>query len=357
MKHMISMNVIYGLTALIAFLLVIGYWKILKNKVKWLSGLYAAVLAINTGYLLLSVSKTLQGALWANRLVYLASVFLPLTMFMIIIDVCQIVYKKKFVLIHIIISIIVFCLAGSGGFVDWYYKDVAITCINGATVLIKEYGPLHSLYGVYLLLYFVAMISLILYAMKKRKNIPYKVAVFLLVVVLGNMLVWFIEQLINTEFEFLSVSYIFTECLLLALYTILEDFSQHTVNKSEDSADMALEPVFEESCKEQSGDELKKSEEILEISENTIIAEVDSKEDMMNRVLQKINNTPLEGLENLSVREMEVLLLILDNRKRKSIAEEMEITENTVKKHTSHIFSKLGVASRKELFEKCKTAE
>ena len=144
MKHMISMNVIYGLTALIALLLVIGYWKILKNKVKWLSGLYAAVLAINTGYFMLSMSKTLQGALWANRLVYLASVFLPLTMFMIIIDACQIAYKKKYVLIHMIISILVFCLAGSGGFVDWYYKDVAITCINGATVLVKEYGPLHS---------------------------------------------------------------------------------------------------------------------------------------------------------------------------------------------------------------------
>ena len=202
------------------------------------------------------------------------------------------------------------------------------------------------------------MISLILFAMKKRKNIPYKVAVFLLVVVLGNMLVWFIEQLINTEFEFLSVSYILTECLLLALYTILEDFSQHTVNRSEDSADTAIEPVFEESCVEQSGDELKKSEEILEISEkleiseNTIIVEVDGKEDMMNRVQQRINNTALEGLENLSAREMEVLLLILDNRKRKSIAEEMAITENTVKKHTSHIFTKLGITSRKELFEK-----
>lgn len=47
------------------------------------------------------------------------------------------------------------------------------------------------------------------------------------------------------------------------------------------------------------------------------------------------------------------MILIMDNKKRKDIAEELGITENTVKKHTSHIFAKLGVSSRKELFAKC----
>lgn len=325
MKNTISMTVIYGVAALIALLLVIGYWKVLKKKIKWLSCLYMVVLTINTGYFALSMSKTLQGALWANRLAYLASAFLPLTMFMIIMDVCQILYKKKYVVIHIIVGVLVFCVAASGGYVGLYYKNVDITFINGAAVLIKEYGPLHSLYGLYLLFYFIAMLAIILYAMKKRKNVPYKVAVFLLAVVLGNLLVWFVEQLIHTEFEFLSVSYIFTECLLLALYTILEDFSMKETDVMESKSE--------------------------EIKERTI--EENKKEEVVDCVLRKTNNITLDGLENLSTREMEVLLLILDNRKRKSIAEEMEITENTVKKHTSHIFTKLGVTSRKELFEKC----
>lgn len=350
MKNTISMTVIYGATALIAFLLVIGYWKILKKKEKWLSFLYIAVLTVNIGYFVLSMSRTLQEALWANRLVYLASVFLPLAMFMIIKDVCQLVYKRKYVIFHIVGSIIVFCVAASGGYAKWYYKAVTISFINGAAVLIKEYGPMHSLYGVYLLLYFTAMIGIILYAMKKRKNIPYKIAGFLLAIVLGNMVVWFIEQLFHTEFEFLAVSYIFTAGLLLGLYMILEEYSLEERKNHEKPICDEVELVFFQS-------------DVVQLSDNSMeyesgwkenkTSDEKKKQELTNCVLQKITRGALDGLENLSVREIEVLLLILDNKKRKSIAEEMEITENTVKKHTTHIFSKLGVASRKELFEKC----
>ena len=56
--------------------------------------------------------------------------------------------------------------------------------------------------------------------------------------------------------------------------------------------------------------------------------------------------------ESLTGREMEVLNYILDNVKRRDIAERMFVSENTVKKHTSHIFSKLGVSSRSELFSR-----
>ena len=58
------------------------------------------------------------------------------------------------------------------------------------------------------------------------------------------------------------------------------------------------------------------------------------------------------GAEKLSAREKEVLIRMLEDKKRKEIAEELCITENTVKKHVSSIFSKLEVANRNELFAK-----
>ena len=54
----------------------------------------------------------------------------------------------------------------------------------------------------------------------------------------------------------------------------------------------------------------------------------------------------------LSNREQSVLQKILEDKKRKDIAEELFITENTVKKHISNIFAKLGVSNRHELLEK-----
>ena len=53
-------------------------------------------------------------------------------------------------------------------------------------------------------------------------------------------------------------------------------------------------------------------------------------------------------LEPLSGREREVLGLVAVGRPNRAIAEELFITVDTVKRHVSHIFSKLGVANRTE---------
>ena len=57
-------------------------------------------------------------------------------------------------------------------------------------------------------------------------------------------------------------------------------------------------------------------------------------------------------LEKLTAREREVLGFLLENKKRKEIADELFVTENTIKKHTTHIYEKLGVSSRSELLIK-----
>lgn len=50
----------------------------------------------------------------------------------------------------------------------------------------------------------------------------------------------------------------------------------------------------------------------------------------------------------LSAREMDVLRLLVAGASNKAIAAQLNLSENTVKSHTSHIFSKLRVQSRAE---------
>ena len=57
-------------------------------------------------------------------------------------------------------------------------------------------------------------------------------------------------------------------------------------------------------------------------------------------------------VSTLTTREIEVFKELLADRKRKDIAEILCVTENTVKKHTSHIFMKLDVTSRAEIINK-----
>jgi LuxR family transcriptional regulator, maltose regulon positive regulatory protein len=51
-------------------------------------------------------------------------------------------------------------------------------------------------------------------------------------------------------------------------------------------------------------------------------------------------------VEALSARELEVLALLATGKSNRAIAEELVVTLDTVKRHVTNLFNKLGVASR-----------
>ena len=163
-----SISSIYTTTAVLSLILLVGYCILLRKKDKWLLMLFSSIFVVNTGYMILSVSQTLEIALHANRLSYLGSVFLPLSMFMSIMNTCGLKYKKALPPILLGISAIVFLIAATPGYLPIYYKEVSLSIVNGATTLNKVYGPWHPLYLVYLVGYFGASVAAIVYATSKK---------------------------------------------------------------------------------------------------------------------------------------------------------------------------------------------
>ncbi len=310
----ISMSVIYGITAGISLLLLIGYAALVKKKELWILLLYTSVFLVNIGYFSLSISRTLEEALLANRIAYLGSVFLPFFMMMTIIDICHYSYKKWMVAVLICINIAMFCIAASPGYTQWYYHEVTLVIVNGAAKLQKIYGPLHKVYFAYLFVYLAMMIGLIIRSARKKLVDSPKQACLFLVVVLLNIMFWLVEQFIQWDFEFLSVSYIISELLLLVLYSMLQDYEKLH----------------------------KEAEEQMLFSE--------TEEDIKTNIDKKLEYWAEYG--QLSPREKDVFRELLTDKKRKEIAEMLCISENTVKTHTSNVFSKLEVSTRNELIEK-----
>ena len=64
------------------------------------------------------------------------------------------------------------------------------------------------------------------------------------------------------------------------------------------------------------------------------------------KFLESMNES--KNADELSPRELEVLRLLVAGASNKSIASQIHLSENTVKSHISHIFSKLNVQSRAE---------
>ena len=211
----------YGVLCLLSMMLAAGcYYRTTYREFR-LQLVFVAVLAVNTGYFMLSISKTLEGALMANSLAYLGSAALQPAMLLTVMDMCKVRPKREklFIAALLIIGAAVFVLASSGGISTLYYKEVSLIFVNGASLLQKEYGPLHFLYTVYVVVYFIAMSAVILVSSVKKRIAEPKHAVFLLATVLLNILVWIAEKFVDEEFEFLSVSYVATEMLIFIIYS------------------------------------------------------------------------------------------------------------------------------------------
>jgi DNA-binding NarL/FixJ family response regulator len=67
---------------------------------------------------------------------------------------------------------------------------------------------------------------------------------------------------------------------------------------------------------------------------------------LLGRMGQMLSHEP--DVEQLTERELEVLQLLVKGARNKEIANQLFITERTVKFHTSLIFQKLGVTNRSE---------
>ena len=129
----------------------------MKKKEKWLIVFYVSICIVQFGYFLLSISKTEETALLFNKITYLGHICLVMSMFLIIVKICGFKYKKTLPIIMFIISGIVFMIVCTSGYLPWYYKNVTLEYVDGAAKLIKEYGPLHIVYLIYVLMYFFLM--------------------------------------------------------------------------------------------------------------------------------------------------------------------------------------------------------
>ena len=214
----------YAIMAMIATVLLIGYCALVRKKEPWLLLLYVCVTVVNVGYFLLSISKTIEFAIFANDVAYLGSIFLSMSMLLTIIKLCGFEVKKKLVIAFIALGAAMFVIVATSGILPWYYKEISLVFVDGAAKLEKVYGVLHPTYLVYLLAYFATMVVCIIQSICKKIIASQRYAALLAAIVFGNIAVWLVEKFIPWDFEFLSVSYLFSELILLGLYWMMQDY-------------------------------------------------------------------------------------------------------------------------------------
>ena len=314
------LSIVYGVVALLSVSLLISYCFFDKRKNRRILILFCCVATSNLGFFLLAICKSLAVAKVANAISYFGGAFSMLIMLLIIHDVCQ-MRKRQWLTWGLTgISVAISFLAASGDWLGLYYRSVSLEIINGTAHLVKEYGPLHGLYALYLAGYVVLMLLCVAYAAKTKKLSSPKYTIFLLVTVLLNVGVWLVEQAINEEFEFLSVSYMVTEIMLLLIYNMLCDYGIIRPETGVLSVQMLTQ---------------------LNASQVDPSALPPGMEEMFRSFAEKA--------KTLSSAERRILNYYIDGHDISEIPDLAFISIHTVKKHNRSIYQKLEIASRDEL--------
>ena len=307
----------YAICLIAAVGLLIAYSVIVKTKEFWLTMLHVCVSVVNLGYLIMSLANTVEFAVFGNDVAYLGSVFLSMCMFLTIVRLCGFEIKKSHVITCVSLGAVMFAVIASSPMLPLYYKSVDIEMIGGAAKLVKEYGVLHPVYLFYLLGYFASMIGTIIHSVRKKKIGKPKLAGFIAAIVCGNLVIWLFEKMVRWEYEFLSVTYIISEFLLLSVYWMLQDY----VHKNDIPKHVTH-------------------------GEKVSVIFMDSRE-RAEKIKQIIASLP-EGA-TLTARQVDILEGILEGKSRKEMAADLHLSENTVKMHTTSLFKILKVTSREEI--------
>lgn len=360
----VGLSAIYAAAAVLSLMLLVGCCITVRRKRLWFVVLFSSVLTVNVGYTLLSLSPSLEAALWSNRLAYLGSVFLPLSMLMIILDVSGTKHVKWLDTVLLLLAAAVFLIAASPGFSDIYYKEVSFAVVNGSATLIKVYGPLHPIYLVYLLAYFGAMVAVIVRAKVKKTIDTALHGAVMAVAVFINIGVWFIEQIASIDFEMLSISYIVSELFLLIAHIIANENQRLRAIVSQAETARA-DAEKEEDCRREPGEtarggEAAHGQEMIRTEESKelpVAEEAEAPGAMLETPIGGSVISPeryeifVAGIEKLTPTEKLVYEAHVARATTAEIMASLNIKESTLKYHNRNIYGKLGVSSRKELVE------
>lgn len=341
-KISLAHPILYGFFAAVALAMMMGYCLLKKKKYLWMLMMLISVFVINVGYMTLSLSKDVYEALLACRISYFGNSFMPLFMLLTLADICRFKIKKSYWYILLGITVVMSGFALSAGYGTLFYKSAVYQIADGNVMLTKEYGILHTIYGIYVYTYYFMSVAIALYSIMKKKILFLRYVTMVIAVSATNLVVWTIEKIIGSSFEFLSVSYVFMEAMLMILYSEMTEsgiLNCFRMVSDEQDNDITDEKTTDIKTKAEKADN-----EPVEITES-ITTDNDIAVELSNRFLKN---------KFLTKREIEVLVYLLEGKKRKVIADKMFVTENTVKSHITNIYQKFGVSRQTDLCNKIK---
>ncbi len=179
--------------------------------------LFALVPIANLGQVLMAHSHSLEAALLANNIVYIGACYLQLILMLAVFSLCHIKLNRWVRTGLILLSTLVYLSSLTAGKSPLFYSEVTFAYVNGAGTIIKQYGIMHTVFIVVIVMYFLMSFTAIAYSYFKKNQVPRSTIYLLFLTELVALICFFGGRAFNNSIELLPAAY----CFGLVVYLII----------------------------------------------------------------------------------------------------------------------------------------
>lgn len=198
------------------------------------------IVVSNLGYCFLCLSTTLPEAILAQKIGYVGGVFMPAFYFLMVLEICHIDIKKYLSTALIAFQCVIYASVCTIGINDMFYKNVSLELVNGIPVLMREYGPWHTVQLISMFFYIIAAFVVAIYTISKNKTVDRRGVIVMVALSIIAVTAYIAEK--ATHFPYEMVPAVFVILMISALIPVYRS-NLYTASEKEDIIDEQLKRV------------------------------------------------------------------------------------------------------------------
>lgn len=176
---------------------------------------FAFMPIVNLGYFMLAEARSLEAAILANKITYLGGCYLLLFVMLAVLRLCNFEYDRRINVVLIVFNTLIYLGVLSIGYAGIFYKDVEYKDVNGVGELVKSYGPVHTIFYIMVVAYFIISLVAMAYSYFKRNEASNKIIRPLLITELITIVAFFGGRMITKDIEFVPIVYVLDQVAYL----------------------------------------------------------------------------------------------------------------------------------------------
>ena len=203
------------------------------------SVIFLTVPITNLGFMLLGQSMDLSEALLAVKITYIGGIYLILFTTMLVFNVCRIHLPRAIIMTMFVVSSLVFLSTLTIGKSDIFYKSCTFSRQGGNVVFKKEYGIMHTVTHLIILILFMMALFTMIYSLFRKSQVSRKTIYLLMLPVIVCISAFFLGRKMTTDLELLPLAYVFSQIfyLIIIYRTSLYDVTDTAIDSMVQSGD------------------------------------------------------------------------------------------------------------------------